>query len=72
MSKAPIETLGEALPKEQARVREIWGHYKEIGQAGAFGAAMIEQDLRRADEAVMSGDLVEMILAYNTLKDIKE
>ncbi len=72
MSKEPIETLGEALPKEQARVREIWGHYKEIGRAGVFGAALIEKDLKRADEAVMSGDLVEMIRAYNTLKLIKD
>ena len=33
-----MTTLGEELPKEQARVREILGHYKEIGPAGMFGA----------------------------------
>ena len=67
-----MESLGEALPKEQARVRKILGYYKEIGPAGFFGATMIEQSLRRADEAVMSGDLVAMMQAYNDLKEIKE
>lgn len=67
-----METLGDALPKEQARVREILGHYKEIGPAGAFGAAMIEASLRRANAAVMNGDLPAMIDAYNDLKDYKE
>ena len=33
-----VETLGDALPKEMARVRDVLGHYKEIGPAGMFGA----------------------------------
>lgn len=66
------ESLAEALPREQARVRRILGHFKEIGPAGMFGAALIEQNLREADAAVMSGDLVRMIRAYETLKGIKE
>lgn len=64
------ESLGTALPKEMARVREVLGHYREVGPAGAFGAAMIEMDLRAADQAVMSGDVVAMIRAYETLKGI--
>ena len=66
-----METLGDALPKEQARVREILGHYKEIGTARMFGAAMIEQSLKNSDQAVMSGDLVAMLRAYEDLKNIK-
>jgi hypothetical protein len=65
------ESLAEALPREQARVREILGHYKEIGPAGIFGAAFIEADLREADQAVMSGDVVRMIRAYEKLKGIE-
>ena len=65
-----VETLGDALPKEIARVREVLGHYKEIGPAGMFGSAMIEQDLRAADAAVMSGDVVAMLKAYKTLREI--
>jgi hypothetical protein len=64
-------TLAEKLPEEMARVRKVLGHYKEIGPAGMFGAAMIEQSLRKADKAVMSGDLVAMIAAYQDLQEIK-
>ena len=67
-----MTTLGEELPKEQARVREILGHYKEIGPAGRFGALMIEQILQKADRAIISGDLVEMTAAYNRLKAIED
>ncbi len=64
------ESLAEALPKEMARVREILGHYKELGPAGTLGALFIEQDLREADNAVMSGDVVRMIRSYKKLQGI--
>lgn len=67
-----METLADALPKEQARVRELLGIYKAIGPAGMFGAAFIEQSLAKADAAVMSGDVVAMIAAYEELKEYKE
>jgi hypothetical protein len=67
-----METLADALPKEMARVRDVLGHYKAIGPAGMFGAAFIEQDLRAADKAVMSGDVVAMLKAYNKLKEIED
>ena len=65
------ESLAEALPEEMARVREVLGYYQEIGPAGMFGALFIEADLRAADRAVMSGDVVEMLKAYAKLKEIK-
>ena len=65
------ETLADALPKEMARVREVLGHYREIGLAGAFAATLIERDLRAADEAVMHGDVVQMIRSLQTLRGIK-
>ncbi len=65
-----VETLADALPKEMARVREVLGHYREIGPAGAFGAMFIEQDLRAADRAVMSGDVIAMIQALEKLRGI--
>lgn len=65
------ESLGEAMPKEMARVRVVLGHYREIGPVGAIGAAFIEQDLREADQAVMSGGLPRMIRAIKTLQGIK-
>ena len=67
---AEVTTLADALPAEMARVREVLGHYREIGPAGAFGAAFIEQDLRAADRAVMSGDVVAMLRSMKTLQGI--
>ncbi len=64
-----IESIGTELPKEIARVREILGYYKEIGSAGAFGAAMIEQDLSEADNAIISGDVVAMLRVYKKLQE---
>lgn len=65
-----ITTLGEALPKEIARVRVVLGHYKELGPVGMFGAMFIEQSLQAADKAVMSGDVVAMLRAFEELKEI--
>lgn len=62
------ETLADAFMAEQKRVRELLGVYKEIGPAGAFGAAMIEQVLQRADQAAMEGDPVAIMAAYGELK----
>ena len=67
-----MSSLGEEFPKQQARVREILGHYKEIGPSGMFGAAMIEQTLKRADEAAISGDVIAMIQSYEELKKVAE
>ena len=64
------DTLGDALPKEQARVRALIIQYRDpgLGGAGEFAARMMEADLQSADKAVMSGDLVAMIQAYQALK----
>ena len=65
-----MESLGEALPKEQARVRELILQYRDpiLGGSGIFAATMMEQSLKAADHAVMSGDLVTMLRAYEDLK----
>ena len=65
-----MQSLAEALPIEQARCRELLHEYKNLPMnAGMFGAALIEQSLRRADAAVMSGDVVAMLRSYQELKD---
>jgi len=43
----------------------------EIGPAGMFGAYMIEDVLRKADEAAISGSLVDMIASLRELKEVK-
>ena len=63
-------SLGEALPKEMARVRDhVMPAYIEIGPPGAFAMAMMRADLDRAAKAMAEGDLPAMIAAYQALKD---
>lgn len=63
-----IQTVGDAFPIEQARVRELLTQYKAIGPAGMFGAAMIEQTLQRADQAAISGDIIAILRSFEELK----
>ena len=63
-----MSSVGEDFPKEQARVRNLLGQYREIGPAGTFGAIMIEQVLRRADDAAISGDVIAVLRSYEELK----
>jgi hypothetical protein len=66
------ETLGEAFPKQQARLRTLLGYGKEIGPAGQFYCMVIEDILKRADKAVMEQDLPAMISIYKEMQEVKE
>lgn len=67
-----VKTLGDALPKEMARVRdEVLPHYVATGPAGAIGATFIRNDLDRAAKAMAEGDIVGMIAAYKALTQIE-
>lgn len=62
-------TLGDALPREMARVRdEVLPEYIAIGPAGAIAAALMRQSLDLAAKAMAEGDVVAMIGAYGDLK----
>jgi hypothetical protein len=65
-------TVGDDFPVQQARVREIQQHAREIGPAGTFLVMMCEQALREAEAAAMSGDPVRVLRAYAALKEFKE
>lgn len=68
-----METLGEALPKEMARVRdELMPMYQSIGPAGGFALALMRAELDRATKALAEGDLPTMIVSYEALKGFKE
>ena len=64
------ESLAEALPKEQDRVREIVAIYDTVPN-GHFAAAMMRQSLAEAERAAATGDVVAMIAAYEDLKGYK-
>lgn len=65
-----VNTLGDDLPRQMARVRdELIPAYQSIGPAGAFGLAMLRQSLDNAAKAMVSGDVVAMLRAYQNLKE---
>jgi len=64
-------TLAEALPEEMARVRdEVMPAYQDpaLQGAGFFALALMRADLDRAAKAMMEGDTVGMMEAYEALK----
>lgn len=71
MESKKIETLGTALPKRIALVQELLGEYIAMGPTGAFGAEMIRRELAHAQQAIMEGDVVQMIQAYQSLGEIE-
>lgn len=65
-----MDTLGDALPREMARVRdEVIPPYQEAGPAGRFALAMMRADLDRAAKALVEGDVAGMMRAYGALKE---
>lgn len=69
MNETKIDTVGDALPREMARVRDVvMPPYIEIGPAGAFALHMMRHDLDLAAKAMAEGDVVEMIRALEALK----
>ena len=62
-------SLGEALPKEIARVRDqVMPAYLEIGAPGLFALTMMRRDLDAASKAMMESDVVAMLRCYEALK----
>jgi hypothetical protein len=64
-----MNTLGDALPREMARVRdEVMPAYVEIGPVGAFALAAMRHDLDAAAKAMAAGDVLAMLRAYEALR----
>ncbi len=64
-----MSTLGDELPKEMARVRDVLLPVYDSIPGGQFAAAMMRADLDRASKAMIEGDVVAMVRAYQSLKD---
>jgi hypothetical protein len=68
-----MTTLGEDLPKQMTRVRDVLiPQYLSIGPAGGFAIEMMRRSLDRAQTAMAEGDLPAMIAAYQELKSYQE
>jgi hypothetical protein len=67
-----MDALGDALPREMARVRDkVMPVYQDIGPAGTFALAIMRTDLDRAVSALGRGDVIAMLQAYESLKRYK-
>lgn len=63
------ESVGSQFPAELQRCRDLLQMYKLIGPAGAFGAVIIGDVIRRAEAALASGDVVAMVRLYAEMKE---
>lgn len=66
-----MSTLGEDLPKEIFRNKQLVEQYKELGAVGNFARILIEHEIKMAEEANHNQDVVTMLKSYNTLKSNK-
>lgn len=66
------DSLGEALPKEMARVTDMIEVYASLPNgAGALAIILMRHDLDKAAKAMAEGDVVAMMQAYQSLKELK-
>lgn len=69
----PGISVGEDFPIQQQRVRELLETYRSLaGTPGvnvSFAIAMLEQVLKRADAAAISGDVIAILRSYKELQD---
>lgn len=62
--------LIEGVLQEMNRVRELLPLYKSLPDGvGMFGASVIENNIKRAEHVIASGDVVEMLQVYHDLKE---
>jgi hypothetical protein len=66
-----METLGDRLPKEMARVRDRLLPLYDAIPTGMYVATMMRKDLDRAAKAMIDGDIVEMVRVCKSLMDYK-
>ena len=62
--------LVDGFKQELERARELLIAYQSI-PTGVFGVIMVKEAIDRAETSMLTGDVVEMISAYNALKALK-
>jgi len=62
--------VAEALAEEIERNRKLLELYKALpATAGTFGAMMIDADIKKAVQALASGDAIRIVAAYETIRN---
>jgi hypothetical protein len=64
------ENLMEGILSEMNRVRDIIKEYEHpmLNGAGNLAAALMKVDIKSAEKAISSGNVIDMIVAYEKLK----
>lgn len=66
------ESLGTALPRKMAEIRDIYiPAYERCGPGAAFAIAGMKYDLDRAAKALAENDIIQMHAVYRDLKEWK-
>lgn len=60
--------LGDALPWQIKRVGEIRDEYLQV-PGGMFAAEIMRVSINKATRTLASGDVIQMMAAYNELKE---
>jgi hypothetical protein len=64
------DSVATDYPVQQARLRKLLKEYQSIGETGIFGVMMIEGALATAEQAIATGDVIEILLAWQAMVDI--
>ena len=62
--------LIEGLHEQMKRARKLQAMYLESSM-GFIGASIIDITVRRAEQAIANGDLIEMVSAYKALEELE-
>jgi hypothetical protein len=64
-----MSSVGEEILVELKRNRELLDVYRGLPDGvGAFGAAIINQDINMAEKALAEGDVIAILQSYEKLK----
>lgn len=66
-----MTSVGEEMPKEMKRVRELIQLYLAVPN-GHFAAAIMAGALDRAAVALSQGDIIQILHSYKELKEFHE
>ena len=63
------DNLMEGLLSEMNRVRDLIVEYNNLpGGVGIFGASLMKINIQKAEKAISSGDVIQMMVCYKELK----
>lgn len=65
-----MSSVGEDFPRQEERVRKLWGAYVKMGAKGSAAAGALDEVLCNAARAQSSGDLVQILKAYGELTEV--